>query len=396
MTRVDKFDLEWLIGKDFSKEKFLSDYFEKQPLHIKKAVSLKFDIKRFEEILWRFENELGDRLRVNKGGNPTIVPYLKLGAELCHWAIERYAEGNTLILNGLHELDTDLAKISSNLQLDFGRKASVNGFLTPPSSQGFQEHFDSHDVFLFQTSGKKHWKIYDSEVYLPLPRQQRHVDFDNSSKPIIDVVLEKGDILYIPRGFVHSGSTNSKDYSLHLTIGVRPTLNLDIVTSLMEEIAIKEPKLRESLLLNNREDIIEVIQRNLNSINLWKKATNRHKINSIGEARSGVINRVNSLAKIENINIKTSFRKGKTTNFEIVDFDDKIGLVFSIGKSRDKNNELNPASVLFPGSNYGILNLIRKTDRPISLEEISKNYDIDECKKLFKILVRRGFLEIVD
>lgn len=389
-------DLNWLLGENLSSEDFLNNHFEKQPLLIKKAVSLDFKIEQFEELIWGFENELGEKLRVNKEGEPTILPYLKLGAELCHWAFERYAEGNTLIFNSLHELDSDLGKISNDLQNDFGRKASVNGFLTPPASRGFKEHFDSHDVFLVQTEGKKHWKIYNSEVFLPLPRQQRVVEFDENSKPIIDQTLEQGDVLYIPRGFVHTGYTFDNDFSLHLTIGIRPTLGLDIANLLIEEIALKEPILRESIIKNDRKEIVKAIIENLDSINLWKKAQNRHLINSIGEARFGRINRARSLYLLDEINPKTILKKGKTTNYNIVDYGEKIGLIFSIGRTRDKNNELNPAAVLFPTSNYGILNFLRKLNEPFSVEEISNGYDVNEIIDLVKNLVRRGFLEIME
>ena len=38
------------------------------------------------------------------------------------------------------------------------------------------------------------------------------------SKPCIDVVLEAGDLLYMPRGFIHHGKTLDDAHSLHLTV----------------------------------------------------------------------------------------------------------------------------------------------------------------------------------
>lgn len=37
-------------------------------------------------------------------------------------------------------------------------------------------------------------------------------------KPILDVVLEEGDLLYFPRGFIHQGDCQPDAHSLHITI----------------------------------------------------------------------------------------------------------------------------------------------------------------------------------
>lgn len=45
-------------------------------------------------------------------------------------------------------------------------------------------------------------------------------NFDQSDigKPILEVVLEAGDMLYFPRGFIHQGDCLTDAHSLHITI----------------------------------------------------------------------------------------------------------------------------------------------------------------------------------
>lgn len=70
--------------------------------------------------------------------------------------------------------------------------------------------------------GKKHWRVYkplnDDEV-LPLKSSG---DLDkyviDGIKPCVDVVLEAGDLLYMPRGYIHQGNTLDDCHSLHLTV----------------------------------------------------------------------------------------------------------------------------------------------------------------------------------
>lgn len=99
----------------------------------------------------------------------------------------------------------------------------LNVYVTPKQEQGFNTHFDSHDVFVLQTKGAKHWKVYSSVVEYPV------TDWSDSklepirstlTKPIIDVVLQAGDALYIPRGYVHEAECDQgEDGSTHVTVG---------------------------------------------------------------------------------------------------------------------------------------------------------------------------------
>ena len=48
----------------------------------------------------------------------------------------------------------------AELELEIGHPCQANAYLTPPGSQGFAVHSDSHDVFVFQTAGTKLWEVH--------------------------------------------------------------------------------------------------------------------------------------------------------------------------------------------------------------------------------------------
>ena len=95
-----------------------------------------------------------------------------------------------------------------------------NAYLTPPQSQGFAPHWDDIDAFILQLEGQKRWRLYaptSSSHILPM-RSSRDFNRDELGDVILDVVLEPGDLLYLPRGMVHEAETVGEKASLHLTI----------------------------------------------------------------------------------------------------------------------------------------------------------------------------------
>eukprot|EP00913_Durusdinium_trenchii_P025888 g24294.t1 len=86
---------------------------------------------------------------------------------------------------------------------------------------------DRQDVLVFQATGEKRWQIYHPPQIGDVDPLRRGKDGDvmeDLGKPLLDVVLEPGDVLYVPLGYGHSTSTAQlSGPSLHIT------LNLDSV-----------------------------------------------------------------------------------------------------------------------------------------------------------------------
>ncbi len=102
-------------------------------------------------------------------------------------------------------------------------------FATPKGGVG--PHIDNYDVFIIQGEGERRWKVGDRGDH-----KQRGGDINSplvdDFEPIIDVVLTKGDILYIPPGFPHCGETLS--LALSYSIGFRAPSQQELLTELAD------------------------------------------------------------------------------------------------------------------------------------------------------------------
>ncbi len=151
------------------------------------------------------------------------------------------AAGATVVLQGLHRLWPPLIDFVRDAVDDLGHPVQVNAYITPPGNRGFDPHYDVHDVFVMQISGQKRWVVHEPVHAHPLPSQpwtQHRATIDERvrGEPVIDTVLNAGDALYLPRGWLHAAQALDTT-SIHLTIGVSATTGLDVARAVLDELA---------------------------------------------------------------------------------------------------------------------------------------------------------------
>jgi lysine-specific demethylase/histidyl-hydroxylase NO66 len=122
--------------------------------------------------------------------------------------IDLFEGGATVVLQGLHRYWPPLARLVAELELALGHPCQANAYLTPPGSQGFAVHSDSHDVFVFQTHGAKLWEVH------PAPEENASEEGE-----VREVLLEPGLSMYLPTGTPHAARAQDT-VSLHVTIGI--------------------------------------------------------------------------------------------------------------------------------------------------------------------------------
>jgi len=97
-------------------------------------------------------------------------------------------------------------------------------YLTPPNSQAVRLHNDDQDVFLFQVWGRKRWTIREAPQLLPYTEEMQGKDKpvlkELEGKVLMEFTMERHDVLYIPRGFLHEAATGNNESSLHVTITI--------------------------------------------------------------------------------------------------------------------------------------------------------------------------------
>ena len=161
-----------------------------------------------------------------------------------------FADGHTVVLQGVHRTWAPVADLVTALATELGHPAQTNAYVTPASSQGFSAHYDVHDVFVLQVAGTKRWHVHAPVHPDPLRSQPWNdhaeaVAARAAEEPLIDEVLEPGDALYLPRGYLHS-ATAQGEVSAHLTIGVHVLTRWAVVDALVNALTA-DPELRGSL-----------------------------------------------------------------------------------------------------------------------------------------------------
>ncbi len=127
--------------------------------------------------------------------------------------------GGTLVLDQLHNTDPKLSLLTRALSPELGYRFQTNLYLTPPHGKGFTPHWDNHDVFILQVLGSKHWKLEKTRRKLPGVREKMGDEGRELRGELISCTLQRGDLIYIPRGFVHAAECGEEP-SLHITFGV--------------------------------------------------------------------------------------------------------------------------------------------------------------------------------
>ena len=156
-------------------------------------------------------------------------PVRAIGTAACPKRVLAFVQnGATLILNMVPWFVPKIAALVWDLGNELSMPVRANAFLTPPGRQGFKYHYDTDSVFVVQIQGSKRWQLM--KPYLAWPLEPQH--FNREAVPVqwlkrmasgdcdMDVTLREGDVLWVPRGWLHNPFSEG-ERSLHLTLGVQ-------------------------------------------------------------------------------------------------------------------------------------------------------------------------------
>jgi hypothetical protein len=136
-------------------------------------------------------------------------------------------EGATLVLDAVDELYRPIEELAEGLEFIFHEHVQVNMYAGWQTSRGFDLHWDDHDVFILQVTGRKLWRIYGETRRHPLTGDQSEKP-SNVDAPVWEAMLEDGDLLYIPRGWWHVALPQAEP-TLHLTVGIHNRTGVDLL-----------------------------------------------------------------------------------------------------------------------------------------------------------------------
>jgi ribosomal protein L16 Arg81 hydroxylase len=158
-----------------------------------------------------------------------------------------YDQGDTVALNFAQCYWEPAARLCAALESFFHFPAGVNVYMTPRNSQGFPPHFDAHDVFVLQVEGAKSWRIYPSREEMPCGMDDSQpISRELLGAPLRAFHLTAGDLLYLPRGYVHEARATDTS-SVHVTVGVRSFTWTDLLSEMLVAASQENVELRKAL-----------------------------------------------------------------------------------------------------------------------------------------------------
>lgn len=232
--------------------RFDADIREQQPAFFRAALAEKaasglFDLSRLEQALNRSDGAtkkadiyaVGHMLRLSdihhrSGKTPATV------------AAEHLGQGATIRFRDIDQFDPILEVFSAAIAQVYASVVQINAYLTPPAQTGFPPHFDNTDVFILQVVGSKEWCLhrdYTNRVPLPDPDTPWDPDGFRPIGPEERHRLDVGDVLYLPRGEMHSARCTD-EASLHLTISLTPLSVADLLVREVRRLSRAEEGLR--------------------------------------------------------------------------------------------------------------------------------------------------------
>ena len=259
--------LEFLLQPSYiSKATFYTKYFEKLPLHVHGSTNSTVDGTNQQQHRHRYDQIFGladlremiQKHTLHYGTDLNVTRYEKskesdglyrrvtldkkkkngTGDSIYDvvksdeiWDLYHHQKCTIRLLCPQQYNDTIHALLSL-LEHEFHCMVGANIYCTPPNSaQGFAPHYDDIDAYIVQLEGYKRWKVYQPiQGHERLPRASSR-DYTTQDlmhiEPVLDIVLGPGDLLYMPRGWIHQACTipmddnnnsNDQPHSLHLTI----------------------------------------------------------------------------------------------------------------------------------------------------------------------------------
>ena len=232
--------------------RFLDDFWTKKAVHLKEPG------RTFDDVFgWRALDAVVNsrdltfpKVKVSQNDKP--VPPESFTSEAgeqrlvsAERLMQLFADGASFGITGADANWPPLRAIVECMYDTFLESVHTNVYCSPPNTQGFQCHFDLHEVFVMQVEGEKHWRVFLPTVESPAQSWRPEDAPGASVPPYLDVVLQKGDVLYVPRGHWHYAVALAST-SVHVTVGVTCHKGTAFMDWLASEVA-EDPLWRQNV-----------------------------------------------------------------------------------------------------------------------------------------------------
>ncbi|MER5934826.1 cupin domain-containing protein [Streptomyces sp. NPDC002054] len=230
---------------------FFSRHFGEQPLLRRGALDAArarelVSVSRLDDLV-AMETVHPAYLRVARGGQG--VPgkaYTRVAAEhgaalteavVPEQVYELFRSGSTITWNYLHHFLPSARRLVQAFTRAFAAPAEAVAFLTPAGHDGYAPHHDPLDVFVVQTEGTKHWRVWEPAA----ERRGAPVTYPDGTlgEPALEITLHPGDVLYLPYGTPHAAAAGDR-VSLHVSVTVTPRRWRDLLHETVDALTADE------------------------------------------------------------------------------------------------------------------------------------------------------------
>ena len=201
-----------MIEFGLSRREFRASYFEQQPHHFRGVLQERpFTWSSVDRLLHTVE-PAGQTLRLFHHGQVPEQAYtdefVEIGKPRRRLNKPKFYEylqrGATLQLNWLERYSVEAKRLCLEVGRFAGAQTSGNAYLSFSGDGTFGKHWDTHDVFAIQLIGRKRWRVFAPTFPLPLTLQSHDRSGHRCpAEPSLELTLEEGDVLYLPRGWWH-------------------------------------------------------------------------------------------------------------------------------------------------------------------------------------------------
>ncbi len=242
--------IAWILGLS-SSEGFVSEYLGRRWLHAQSDPRDRFadllSLAQLDEVLGTYGVKLPTIRLVRADEDIPSSEYVwRDGMVDPAQAARLFSEGATIIFGALQDRHEGMRRLCAAVAEQVCARTQTNIYLTPPDSQGFKPHWDTHDVYVLQVEGSKRWRIYGGGPEQPLQDQKFDPKAHEPGEVEAEFTLEAGEVLYIPRGIMHAAVT-TEEISLHITLGVMPYTWSDLLVDCVSEVAERSPEWRRNV-----------------------------------------------------------------------------------------------------------------------------------------------------
>ena len=158
-------------------------------------------------------------------------------------------KGANLKITRFASLSEKVSLIVRDIETWLRFPTSANGYFSFGMQRGLAVHWDSHDVLAVQLLGRKNWKIFRPTTELPVKSHRTNLDtLPNTASVYLNVELEAGDALYIPRGWWHDVTPVRGQKTLHASVGLHPPNRSDFLAWILSQEMLRKVEFRKSFL----------------------------------------------------------------------------------------------------------------------------------------------------